>query len=73
MDIASANVTSIISTNVTSAASINSDGEKVRYKKDCYILQTFLLVIILLIIIAIIDYRYAKHRLKQKAVDALKI
>ena len=37
-----------ISTNVTSAVSINSDDKKVRCKMDCYILLTFLLETILL-------------------------
>ena len=34
---------------------------KVRYKMDCYILHTVLLVIVLLFIIDIICYHYAKH------------
>ena len=54
-------VTDIVSTN----ASINFDDKKVRYKMDCYILHTVLLVITLLLIIAII-YHYAKHRSKLK-------
>ena len=33
---------------------------------DCYVMDTFLLVIILLFIIAIICYHYTKHMLKQK-------
>ena len=31
--------------------SINSDGKKVKFKIDCYILRKFLLLIILLLII----------------------
>ena len=54
-----------IRTNVTSILSINF-RKKVRYKIDCYILHTILLVIILPFITAIICYRYAKHRSKLK-------
>ena len=60
-------MTNTIVTNV----SINSDDKKVRYKIDCYVLH--ILVIILLLIITIICYNYAKHRSKQKGVDALPI
>ena len=60
MDIVSKNVTNTILTNV----STNSDGKKVRYKMDCYILRIVLLVIILLLIIAIICYHYANHSSK---------
>ena len=51
MDIASRHVTSIISANILSNASINSDGKNVRYKIDYYILHTVLSVIISLLII----------------------
>ena len=68
MDIASTKMTNTIATNV----SINSDGRKVRYEIDCYILHS-LLVIILLLIITIICYHYAKHKSKQKSIDALTI
>ena len=61
----SANVTNTISTNVTSTVSTNSDDEKVRYKMDCYILITSLLVTKLLFMITIICYHYTKHRSKQ--------
>ena len=54
-----------ILTNVTSTVSTNSDDMKVRYKMDCYIFNTVLLVIILLFTIAISWYHYAKHRSKQ--------
>ena len=50
----------IVSTNV----SINCDDKKARYKVECYILQTVLLVIILPLIIAIICGLYVKHRPK---------
>ena len=50
----------IVSTNV----SINCDDKKARYKVECYILQTVLLVIILPLIIAIICDLYVKHRPK---------
>ena len=56
----------IISTNVTSSLSINSDDKKGGQKMDFYILQTVLLVIIQLFIITIICYHYAKHRSKLK-------
>ena len=48
-----------VSKNVTSALSKNFYYKKVRYKIDCYILHTVLLVIILLFIIAITCYHYA--------------
>ena len=70
MDIASIKVTNNIA---TSTLSINSDGKNERYKIVCYILHTVLLVIILLLIIAIMCYLYAKHRSKQKGIDALTI
>ena len=63
----------IASTNIMSTVSINSDDKKVRYKIDCYILHTTLLVIILLLIIAIICYHRTKHRSKQKDINALTI
>ena len=61
-------MTNSIPTNM----SINSD-DKVRYKTYWYILRASLLVIILLLIITIICYHYAKHRSKQKNIDALAI
>ena len=60
------NMANAISRNVTSNRSNNSDHKKVRYKMDCYILHTVLLVIILSFTIAIVWYHYAKHRSKQK-------
>ena len=67
-------VMNIVSTKITytiaANASINSDNKKVRYKIDCYILHTVLLVIILLLIITITSYHYAKDRSKQKSIDA---
>ena len=71
MDILSTKMTNTISTNVTSTASINCHSKKTRYKIHCYIFHTALLVIILLLIITIICYHYAKHRSKQKSIDAL--
>ena len=67
MNILSRKTTNTIARNV----SINSDGKKVRYKIDVYILQTVLLAIILLLIITIICYHYAKHWSKQETIDAL--
>ena len=58
MDIISIKKTYTIEANVTSTASINCHNKKVR---DCYILQTVLLVIILLLMITIICY-YAKQK-----------
>ena len=49
---------SIASTNVTTTVSINFHNKKVRYKIDCYILNTFLLGTILIFIIAIILCHY---------------
>ena len=69
MDIVSTKVTNTIATNM----SINSDNKNVRYKIDCYILKRVLLVITLLLIITITCYHYAKHRSKEKGIDALAI
>ena len=73
MDIVTTKMTNTTAANVTSTMLINSDCKKIRYKTDCYILHTVLLVTILLLIITIICYHYTKHRLKQKGIDALKI
>ena len=67
------NMTDTISINVTSTVSTNSDNEKVRYKMDCYISHTFLLVIILLFTTAIVYYHYPKRRTKQKRICELTI
>ena len=64
------NVTNTIPINVTSIVSMNSDAQKVRYKMDCYILHTLLLLIIFQFRIANICYHYTKHRSKQKNVLA---
>ena len=69
----SASVTNIISTNVTSTVSTNSDNKKVKYRMDCYALHTVLLLIILLFINAIICYHCAKRRLKRKNIGTLTI
>ena len=47
MDVVSTKMTNTIATNVMSTSSINCQSKKVRYKTDCYILHTVLLVIIL--------------------------
>ena len=60
---------STVPTSIKSTASTNFHNKKVRYKMDCYILNTVLLVIILLLTIAIIYYYYAK----QKRIDPLTI
>ena len=57
MDILLTKMANAIATNVTSAASIDSQTKKLR---DCYILDTVLLVIISLLVIIIICYYYAK-------------
>ena len=67
------NVTSTVSTNVMSTVSLNFRNKRVGYKMDCYILHTFLLVLILLFVIAIVCYRYAKHKSKQKNIGLLTI
>ena len=75
-DKASTNMTNTLSTNetnVTNTSPMNSDDNKVRFKIDCYILHTFLLVIILSFIITIKCYHYTKHRLKQKCIGELTI
>ena len=69
MDIVSTKMANTIVTNV----SRYSGNTKVRYKIDCYILHTVLLVIILLLTITITFYHYAKHWSKQKSVDALTV
>ena len=66
LDIVSIKMTNTIAPNV----SINCHTKKVRYKIDCYILHTILLAIILLLIITIICNHYAKHRSKQKSINA---
>ena len=60
---------------IVSTKKTNNIASKVtkRYRFDCYILHTVLLVIILLLIINIICYHFAKHRSKQKGFDALTI
>ena len=64
MDIVSSNLPNTITTNL----STNSVAKKVRYKIDCYILDTGLLVIILFLIIGITCYHYAKYRSKVKTI-----
>ena len=56
----STNVTNTVITKVTRTVPINSDGKNVRYKMDCYILYTVLLVDILLFIIPIACYHCEK-------------
>ena len=58
-----------VSTNVT--VSTNFHNKNVRYKMDCYILHTVLLVIILLFISAIIQNAYAKRRSKKSCIAAI--
>ena len=67
-DSVSTNVTNTIAEIVMSTVPINFDDKKVRYKMDCYILHTFLLVIILLFIIAIICYYFTKNGSKRKRI-----
>ena len=69
MDIVSTKITNTIARNV----SIDHHSEKVRYKIYSYTFHTLLLAIILLLMITIICYNYAKHRSKQKDIDALTI
>ena len=66
MDIVSTKITNTIARNV----SIDHHSEKVRYKIYSYTFHTLLLAIILLLMITIICYNYAKHRSKQKDIDA---
>ena len=56
----STNVTNVVLTKVTRTVPINSDDKNVRYKMDCYILYTVLLVDILLFIIPIVRYHCVK-------------
>ena len=63
-EIASTNMTN--TTNSVSTNASNSNNKKLRYKMDCDILHTVLLVIIFLFINAIIWYHYAKHKSKLK-------
>ena len=72
-DSVSTNMTNTMSTNLTSAVSITSDDKNIINKTDCYILYTFLLVVILLFIITIACYNYAKYRSKQKTIGTLTI
>ena len=70
MNIVSTNMANAIKTIMTNTISTNMstnyDRKKVRYKMDCYIFHTVLLMIILLFIIAIICYHDAKYRSKLK-------
>ena len=66
MDIVSTKLTNTIAANVTKVC----HSKKVR---DSYVLHTVLSAVILLLIITIICYHYAKHRSKQKGIDALRI
>ena len=50
--------------------STNSDNKKLRYKIECYMLHTILLVRILLLMITITLYHYGKHRSKEKDINA---
>ena len=52
--------------NDTDSVTTNFDNKNVRYKMDCYILHTELIVIILLFIISFTCYSYAKNRSKLK-------
>ena len=54
------NKTNTAPINATITTSINSENKYVRYKTDCYILYTFLLVTVFLFIITIICHDYAK-------------
>ena len=69
MDIVLIKMANTIATNML----IIFNNKKVRYKIDCCILHTFLLVVKLLLIMIIICYDYAKHRSKQEGIDALTI
>ena len=60
MDIVSINVANTISKNAAITVSINRHNKKLRYKIDCYILHTVLLVIKLLLIITITCYHLCK-------------
>ena len=55
-------MTNTVTTNVISAMSTNSEYKKVRYKMDCFILHTLLLVIISLFIIAIIMQNIGQNK-----------
>ena len=58
MHIASTKYTNTIATNVTSTVSIMCHSKKLRYKTDCYILLT----VLLLLTINIICYHYAEQK-----------
>ena len=51
----------------------NSDDKKVRYKIDCYILDSVLLEMLSKLIITIACYHYVRYRSKQKGINALTI
>ena len=65
MHIVATYVTNTVPTNVSSTVSTNFH-KKARYKMNCYILHTVLLVTKLLLMIAIICYHYANHGSKVK-------
>ena len=54
-DSMSTNVRNAVSTNGTSTVSINSHNKKVRYKMNCYILHTFLLMTIYFLLSPLLD------------------
>ena len=69
MDIVSTNVAKTIPINVTNTVPTNFH-KKPRYKMDCYILHTVLLVIILLFTIGITCYHHEKRKSKLKKILA---
>ena len=61
-----ANVMCTVSTSVKKTVSTSFYNKAVRYKINCYIMHTVLLVVILLFIIVFTCYHFAKNRSKQK-------
>ena len=52
----------MLKNNVTSTVSLNSDDKSIKYKMDCFILHTFLLVIILSFMLAIITRKIGQNK-----------
>ena len=61
------------SVKVMNSIPTNFRNKKVRFKMDCWILSTVLLLVILLFLITIICYHYTEHRPKQKTIGTLTI
>ena len=65
-------MTNTLSTDMTSTVSVNSDGEKVRYKMDCHVLH-MVLIVIYYYLHSLLFPIIIQNRSKQKRIGALTI